>query len=78
MSMSTPARIALRAASRPSSATPWAIISLIAAQSEINTPLKPHSLRNKSRISLRLPDAGMPSTVLKAVITSSAPSSSAA
>ena len=45
MSMSTPATIDFRAASAPSIAVPWAIVSAIDVQSLTTKPLNCHSLR---------------------------------
>jgi hypothetical protein len=78
MSMSTPARNALRAASASSAAMPWASNSWMPAQSEVTMPSKPHSLRSTPVSRPGFAMEGRPFTTLKAAITASVPASTAA
>ena len=78
ISMSRPASIARAAASGRSAAKPW-VSRLRAALASLTTnPSKPQRSRSTSVKSQRLPVAGMPLSVMYAVITLPAPASTAA
>jgi hypothetical protein len=78
MSMSTPARIALRAASAPSLAMPWPSSSWMPAQSDVTKPSKPHWLRSTSVRSQGLAVDGTPLRALKAAMKLAEPAFTAA
>ena len=78
MSISQPALSAISADSLWSAHTPCITASLMAAKSDIRTPLKPICSLNTSLISLLLTVVGIPSIVLNDVITIAAPASIAA
>ena len=77
MSMSTPACKASEAASFSSAAIPWGINSPTAHQSEISTPSNCISPRSISRMSRRFAVEGILFKVLKEVMTSAQPASTA-